>query len=89
MLVCLLCMCVCFVAIFFYPSAACLAGTITMVVSTGWLLGNNYLTVLCLHRITQRAVCVCLCWGMEKYSTVVCQKMSSLMDTVWTKNVCI
>lgn len=41
------CSCICF---FFYNlTAACLAGTVMIVVSTGWLLGNDYLTVLCLH----------------------------------------
>lgn len=37
-------------------TAAGLAGTVMMVVSTGWLLGNNYLTVLCLHWNTQWAL---------------------------------
>lgn len=50
------CCCICFS--FYNLTAACLAGTVMMVVSTGWLLGNNYLTVLCLHWITHWAVCV-------------------------------
>lgn len=47
-------------------TAACLAGTVMIVVSTGWLLGNDYLTVLCLHWITQWVMCVSR-WT-EKYS---------------------
>lgn len=39
------CVCVC-VPLYNLTAAA---GTIMMVVSTGWLLGNNYLSVLCLH----------------------------------------
>lgn len=56
-------------------AAARLAGTIMMVVSTGWLLGNNYLTVLCLHWNTQCAPCVCVLVCVycttEKYSKML------------------
>lgn len=67
------CCCICFSS--YNLTSACLAGTVMMVVSTGWLLGNNYLTVLCLHWITRWAmcvhVCVCTCvhrnWNIQQH----------------------
>lgn len=56
------------------------AGTIMMVVSTGWLLGNNYLSVLCLHWIS---VCVCVSVCMH---TRVCVFLKYSNITVkWTR----
>lgn len=78
---------------FYSLTAACLAGTVMMVVSTGWLLGNNYLTVLCLHWITQwvvwMCVHVCMCRGMEKYSKIDYQAVFPLLGRKYPTSVMI
>lgn len=51
---------------FYNLTAACLAGIVMMVVSTGWLLGNNYLTALCLN---WTVVCVHVCECVKEWKT--------------------